>query len=89
MAKKEKKKKIKYIDDGSSLADMSGVGRGGKTQKDNNKRPGRGAKRERLARSSGKEIFRTYIESVKLMFLPMLVVLALLAFAFWMVYLMY
>ena len=86
MAKKDKKK-ITYIDDGSSIADMSGVGRGGATRKEQKK--GQKSKPERLARSSGKEIFRTYIESVKLMFLPMLVVLALLAFAFWMVYLMY
>ena len=84
MAKKEKKQKITYIDDGSSIADMSGVGRGGakpQKSKQQKKRP------EPLARSSGKEIFRTYIESVKLMFLPMLAVLGLLAIAFLLVYL--
>ena len=85
MGKKEKKQKIKYIDDGSTIADMSGVGRGGAQKPRKDKQPKK--RPEPLARSSGKEIFRTYIESVKLMFLPMLVVLGLLAIAFLLVYL--
>lgn len=88
MAKKDKKQKITYIDDGSTIADMTGVGRGGASKPQKGKeQPKR--KPERLARSSGKEIFRTYIESVKLMFLPMLAVLGLLAVAFLLVYLIF
>lgn len=85
MAKKEKKQKIRYVDDGSTVADMSNVGRGGAKKPQKSGTPKR--RSEPLARSSGRDIFRTYIESVKLMFLPMLAVLGLLAVAFLIVYL--
>ena len=88
MAKKDKKQKIRYIDDGSTVSDMSGVGRGGATKPPKSKEKQK-ARPERLARSSGREIFRTYIESVKLMFFPMLAVLGLLAIAFALVYLIF
>jgi hypothetical protein len=87
MGKKEKKQKIKYVDDGSTIADMSGLN-GEHSSKDKPKKERAARPRQQLARSSGKEIFRTYIESVKLMFLPMLAVLGLLAVAFLLVYLM-
>jgi hypothetical protein len=66
---------------------MSGLN-GEHSSKDKPKKERATRPRQQLARSSGKEIFRTYIESVKLMFLPMLAVLGLLAVAFLLVYLM-
>ena len=71
---KEKKKAV-YIDDGSSFTDMSGVGR-----------PRREKRSSSAPRSSFKEQFRTYTDAVKLMFLPMLAVLGLIALAFLIVY---
>lgn len=62
----KKKEKITYIDDGRTIADMSGV-RGG------------GPKLERspyTPRASFKEQWQTYWSAVKLMARPMLVVVA-------------
>ena len=56
--KKSEKPKVVYIDDGSTIADMSAIG---------GSRPRR--------RSTFKEQFKTYIDTVKLMFVPMLIVL--------------
>lgn len=61
MAKKEKKEKITYIDDGRTIADMSGV-------QDNRKWMREGT------HSSPKEIWKTYWAATKLMFRPLLVV---------------
>ncbi len=55
--KKEKKQKIVYIDDGSTVADMSGTFK--------KKRPPR-------QKSTAKEKMRTYFSVVKKMILPML-----------------
>ena len=56
----KKKEKIIYIDDNSTVADMSAVG-GGKRQKSN---------------STFKEKWQTYLSAVKMMIIPMLAVLA-------------
>lgn len=68
--KKPKKEKIKYIDDGRTIADMSGVS-GGTPQ---------WAKRG--TSSSFKDIRRTYWSAVRMMFKPMLVVIGFLLVAF-------
>ena len=73
---KKKKQKVTYIDDGSSIADMSGVG-GKKNKTPNTPRP----------RATFKEQWQTYTDAVKMMFLPMLAVLGMLAIAFLLVYL--
>ena len=75
--KKDKKSKPIYIDDGSTVADMSGVRRGGT--------PGSSSSRPR---ATFKEQFRTYTDAVKMMFLPMLAVLGIIALAFLIVYIM-
>ena len=75
--KKDKKSKPIYIDDGSTVADMSGVRRGG-TPRSHSSRP----------RATFKEQFRTYTDAVKMMFLPMLAVLGIIALAFLIVYIM-
>ena len=61
---KKKKEKITYIDDGRTIADMSGTV-GGRRVKVDPARP----------RSSMKERWDTYIAAVKMMFVPMLVVI--------------
>ncbi|MBO5402736.1 MAG: hypothetical protein J6A85_06165 [Clostridia bacterium] len=71
--KKAKKEKITYIDDGSSIADMSGVpARKSNLFSSNSYKP----------RSTLKEQFRTYIEACKMMFLPMLVVMGFICVLF-------
>ena len=59
----KKKEKIRYVDDGRTLADMSGVGR---------RLPKREAGRPR---PDPKEVWKTYWAAVKMMFVPMLVVI--------------
>ena len=87
--KKAKKEKIVYVDDGRTIADMSGVGSmgsmgkssgaGKKTSPATNRYASRG-------RAPYREHLKTYWEAVKLMFFPMLVVLAIIAVAFLIVY---
>ena len=57
---KGKKKKVTYVDDGRTIADMSGVGGPRLTR-------AKGA-----PRSSAKDKWDTYWAAVKMMFLPML-----------------
>ena len=64
--KKPKKEKIKYIDDGRSLADLSAL-------------PDRTSWTKRGTVSPVKEIWKTYWNAVKMMFLPMMTVIAFLA----------
>ena len=75
-----KKKKPKYIDDGRTIADMSGVN-GMKKRSDD--------KLERLDRpdSSFKAQWNTYWSTVKAMLLPMLVVIGIICVAFGLMYL--
>lgn len=76
MAKdKKSKKKITYIDDGRTIADMSALD---------------GAKANRKKeKSSFKSQWQTYWDTVKLMFVPMLIVLGIIAIAFGVVYLLF
>ena len=73
--KEKKKKKTAYVDDGSRIADMSCL--------DNIGFRGRGGKR-----STFKEQFATYISTVKLMILPMLITMAIISAAFLILYLL-
>lgn len=75
--KKKKKEKITYVDDGRTIADMSGLS-------------GRMQWTKHGTTSSVKDIWRTYWSAVKMMFKPMLVVIGFLtvvfgiaALAFW------
>ena len=76
-ATKKKKAKTVYIDDGSTIANMSVLGRPGA--------PRLGAPRPN---ASLKEQFQTYTDAVRMMFLPMLAVLGILALAFLIVYIL-
>ena len=73
---KKKKEKITYIDDGRSLADMSGVS----GMSDNFKFSKMGTT------SSPKEIWNTYWSAMKFMFKPMLVVIEFLMVIFLLAY---
>lgn len=59
----KKKEKIKYIDDGRTIADMSGVQTGPRLRSNPYRPP-----------LKFKEVVKTYFSAVKLMFMPMLVV---------------
>ncbi len=74
MSKKsdKKKKKVTYIDDGSTIADMSALG-GGRT----------GGPRGTL-----KEQKNTFFRAMRMMFIPMLVAMGLISVAYLIVYLM-
>ncbi len=73
---KRKKQKITYVDDGRTIADMSGVG-GGKYYR-----------RDGQPRSSLRAQWKTYREAVKMMFVPMLVVLGIITLAFLITYIL-
>ena len=70
--KKKKREKITYIDDGRSLADMSGVKGGGFHSSRSYWTP----------RASLKEQWQTYWGAVKMMFVPMLVVIGVIIFVY-------
>lgn len=67
----KKKEKVRYIDDGRTLADMSNVG-GPRLSNRNSLRP----------RPDAKEVWKTYWSAVKMMFKPMLVVIAALCIVY-------
>jgi len=69
-----KKEKITYIDDGRTIADMSGV-TGGFSRKPYGS-----------YRASFKEQWKTYWSAVKLMFVPMLAVMAALGMIYLILY---
>ncbi len=71
---KKKKEKIKYIDDGRTIADMSGLY--GK---------GRPAPRKK---GSFKEQRKTFFEAMKLMFVPMLITMGIITVAFFLTWLL-
>ena len=74
---KKKKKKPIYYDDGRTIADMSAL-KGGHSYNHNNLvRP----------RSTAKEKWQTYIQAVKQMFIPMLIMLGIISLTFLLVYL--
>jgi len=73
----KKKQKTVYIDDGSTIANMSGIGNSRFSRLEGT-RPN----------ASLREQFKTYTEAVKMMFLPMLAVLGILALAFLIVYIL-
>ena len=78
----KKKERITYVDDGRTIADMSGVRRGFRL-------PERPAG---MPRPSAKEVWKTYFAAVKMMFVPMLVVVVgilvvymILSLVFWLI----
>lgn len=76
MGIRNKKEKVVYVDDGRSLADMSGVSS-----------PGLSGKPSRY-RASFKEQWQTYISAVKMMLKPMFFVIGALCVAYGVLYLL-
>ncbi len=77
--KKAKKEKIVYIDDNRTISDMSSVGGGFLSQT-------KKSKKERVQPLQPTP-WQTYWSSVRMMFVPMLVVLGLIGFVFLLFYL--
>ena len=77
---KKKKEKIVYVDDGSTIADMSGIRR----------RPAApmlpGGDGRRVLRSRAGKILRTYFSTVRSMIGPMLIVLGGMSVIFFLVW---
>ena len=71
---KRKKEKVRYIDDGRTIADMSGVS------------SARYTRRNGQPRASLKAQWKTYCAAVRMMFVPMLVVLGIITLAFLITY---
>ena len=78
---KKKREKITYIDDGRTIADMSGLAA-------SKKRTGASYDRSPAPRSTWRDKWHTYFQSVKYMLLPMLVTLVIIAAAFGLLYLL-
>ena len=81
--KKKKKEKVKYVDDGRTLYDMSGTSRpnafiGGKNNPDRNKK-----------RGTARQQFNTYVSTMRQMVLPMFVVMGIITVAFAVMYLLF
>lgn len=72
--KKQKKEKIRYVDDGSTVVDMQPL-------EDANRRPGQ-KPRDPGAKGTLREQVRTYFAAVKLMFVPMLITLGIIFVSF-------
>ncbi len=68
--KKEKKPKVTYIDDGRTVADMSGLG---------HSRFSSEKKREKREKVNGETPWQTYWRAVRMMIVPMCYVLGILA----------
>lgn len=77
--KKAKKEKIVYIDDGSTVADMTPRDENGKKQ---------ARKRDQFSayRAPLREQFRTFTDAQRMMLLPMCVMLGIIALAFLILY---
>lgn len=78
---KKKKEKIIYVDDGSTVADMSGVD--GKKKASNSRQK----KANSSYRGGFRDQFKTFTDAQRAMLMPMLVTLAIIAIAFLLVYL--
>ena len=75
---KKKKEKITYVDDGSTVADMSSVGK---------KKDSRGDGARSHYKGGFRDQFKTFTDAQRAMLMPMLVTLAIIAIAFLLVYL--
>ena len=76
--KKEKKERIVYIDDGSTVADM--------TPKDENGKRRESRERSYAPHAPLRDQLRTFTDAQRMMFLPMCVMLGIIALAFLILY---
>ena len=75
MSKKKKKEKVVYVDDGRTIADMSGLSGGKRLRHDSG--------------STWKDKWFTYWDAVKMMFLPMIYVICGLIILYMLVYFLF
>ena len=80
MSSNKKKKKTVYIDDGRTIADMSGLY--GRKASLSTEQP-----RIRGQRGTAKERWQTYVAAVKMMFLPMMATIGAICVVFLLLYL--
>ena len=73
----KKKEKITYVDDGRTIADMSGVSGGGRLNDRNPYRPS----------PKFKDVWKTYWGAVRMMIKPMLIVIAAISIVYLLSYL--
>ena len=73
--KKKNKEKVRYIDDGRTIVDMTPLGSSGSLP--------------RLQRSTLKEQAKTYFSAVKMMLLPMFIVIAAICIIFGVLWLVF
>ncbi len=76
MGKRQKKEKVIYVDDGRTIADMSGVSRPGWSYK------------KKQYRASFKEQWQTYWSAVRMMVKPMLIFTGIICVAYGLMYLL-
>ncbi|MBQ9780257.1 MAG: hypothetical protein IJW00_11450 [Clostridia bacterium] len=76
---KKKREKITWIDDGSTVADMSGVGRGLGGNRQGKPKP---TTKKGKPMNRFQECAATYFGAMKMMFIPMLVVLGIICLVF-------
>ena len=89
MKDKKKKQKTIYIDDGSTIADMSGVSRPSFFGNfDNIRRESKVAGAKRAHRVKGMTRFETYKNAVRMMLVPMLVTVGILTLAYLLIYIL-
>ena len=84
---KEKKKKVKYIDDGRTIADMSHLYGNRKPNSENQSQAPKGALGFRPGHTP-KDWAKTYWEAVKLNLMPMFVTIGIICVAFGILYLL-
>ena len=80
--KKKKKEKVKYIDDGRTLYDMSGTSGPGVFL------GGKNDSKSRKTRSTRREEFNTFVSTMRQMVLPMFIVMGIITVAFGILYLL-
>ena len=83
--KKKKKQKTVYVDDGSTIVDMSALGPK-RREAENTPAP---ASIDDAGRPRWQRILIDYFDSVRMMFLPMLVFIGLIGLAFLLVFLIF
>ena len=79
---KQKKEKVIYYDDNSTIADMSKVGRKGQTSSTQQSSIDASGMRKVKPYSTSRDKWNTYWAAVKMMFKPMLIVLGVLTALF-------
>lgn len=82
---KKKREKITWVDDGSTVADMSSVGKGLGGNRQSNPKP---TTKKGKPMNRFQECAATYFGAMKMMFVPMLVVLGIICLVFFVLWIL-